>query len=244
MSPSWASPAMPTTTMFSQWESPRMSTQPIFSPEMAVSSQLHSTVAGIPEVDDPLALTNTNELSLPSNEGQSWWTELDEGVAMCSRDRQHASEPSLSWGSRRTSRSPASPSDDVSMALSSNISVATSNLDADRSSISSNSPCVMRNQTELSHTVGLNRALFLAAKNGHVGVVRALAEGGADLNALDEEGNSALHLAILGKHQDVVSMLLKHHVQRHVPNSDNLTPLTLAAKIGFEEGVRILLHVG
>jgi hypothetical protein len=71
----------------------------------------------------------------------------------------------------------------------------------------------------------INEAIFLAAKNGHVGVLRALAESGADLNARDEYGNSVLHLAMSGKHRDVVSMLLQHKVHHKVSNADGLTPL-------------------
>ncbi|KAI0440605.1 ankyrin repeat-containing domain protein [Xylaria telfairii] len=95
------------------------------------------------------------------------------------------------------------------------------------------------NSTPESH---VNTAIFLAASNGHVGVIRALAESGADLNARDKNENSALHLAIAGKHQDVVSMLLQQNVHCQLTNADGLTPLTLAAKIGFEEGLRLLLR--
>lgn len=71
----------------------------------------------------------------------------------------------------------------------------------------------------------VNTAIFLAASNGHVGVIRALAESGADLNARDKDDNSALHLAIAGKHQDVVSMLLQQNVHCQLTNADGLTPL-------------------
>ncbi|KAI9677252.1 MAG: Ankyrin repeat and death domain-containing protein 1A [Bathelium mastoideum] len=71
----------------------------------------------------------------------------------------------------------------------------------------------------------LNNALFLAAKNGHVGVMRALAEMGSDLDARDAEGNSALHLALLGRHKDVVLFLLERSVDTAVVNSDGLKPL-------------------
>ncbi|KAI9658367.1 MAG: hypothetical protein M1821_002500 [Bathelium mastoideum] len=71
----------------------------------------------------------------------------------------------------------------------------------------------------------LNNALFLAAKNGHVGMMRALAEMGSDLDARDAEGNSALHLALLGRHKDVVLFLLERSVDTAVVNSDGLKPL-------------------
>lgn len=51
---------------------------------------------------------------------------------------------------------------------------------------------------EEDHQKGLNTALFLAANNGHAGVVRAIVQNGANLAAIDDRGNSALHLAMLG----------------------------------------------
>jgi len=71
----------------------------------------------------------------------------------------------------------------------------------------------------------VSEALFLAATHGHVGVVRALCEAGADLDAVDGDGNSALHLAVVGKHLDVISVLLKHSAQPQLHNSNDLTPL-------------------
>lgn len=78
---------------------------------------------------------------------------------------------------------------------------------------------------EPSRRNSVSEALFLAATHGHVGVVRALCEAGADLDAVDGDGNSALHLAVVGKHLDVISVLLKHSAQPQLHNSNDLTPL-------------------
>ena len=51
-------------------------------------------------------------------------------------------------------------------------------------------------------------ALHLAAKAGHVGVVVALLEAGADINARDGAGNTALCLASEAGHVGVVSELI------------------------------------
>ena len=51
-------------------------------------------------------------------------------------------------------------------------------------------------------------ALHLAAKAGHVGVVAALLEAGADINARDGAGNTALCLASEAGHVGVVSELI------------------------------------
>lgn len=46
---------------------------------------------------------------------------------------------------------------------------------------------------------GLN-ALHLASKEGHVNVVRELLQRGANVDAATKKGNTALHIASLGKH--------------------------------------------
>ena len=51
-------------------------------------------------------------------------------------------------------------------------------------------------------------ALHLAAKEGHAGVVVALLEAGADINARDGAGNTALCLASEAGHVGVVSELI------------------------------------
>lgn len=45
---------------------------------------------------------------------------------------------------------------------------------------------------------GLN-ALHLAAKDGHTTVVKALLKGGCKVDASTKKGNTALHIAALGK---------------------------------------------
>jgi ankyrin repeat protein len=87
------------------------------------------------------------------------------------------------------------------------------------------SPSSTAGRLDLYQHEDLNDALFLAAKNGHVGVLRALVEMGSDLNALDVEGNSALHLAVLGRHKDVVVFLVEKSVDIQVMNSNGLKPL-------------------
>lgn len=45
---------------------------------------------------------------------------------------------------------------------------------------------------------GLN-ALHLAAKDGHVDIVKCLLKKGCSVNSVTKKGNSALHIASLGK---------------------------------------------
>ena len=52
-------------------------------------------------------------------------------------------------------------------------------------------------------------------------IISSLIKAGADVNALDPVGNSALHLASVSKHSDFVQLLLNHSVRINFPNADN-----------------------
>jgi len=53
---------------------------------------------------------------------------------------------------------------------------------------------------------GLN-ALHLAAKDGHLEIVRELLNRGAIVDAATKKGNTALHIASLGKHTHILIFL-------------------------------------
>ena len=52
-------------------------------------------------------------------------------------------------------------------------------------------------------------------------ILSSLIKAGADVNALDTVGNSALHLASVSKHSDFVQLLLNYSVRINFPNTDN-----------------------
>lgn len=77
-----------------------------------------------------------------------------------------------------------------------------------------------------------NRTLIhLAAMNGCKGVLNALLEfSGIDINVLDADGNSALHLAVLTENLECSQLLLDSiDIQPNLINIEGMTPAYMAA---------------
>lgn len=53
---------------------------------------------------------------------------------------------------------------------------------------------------------------------------------GSKINAQDKNGQTPLHLATLGGHTAQVCLLLKHRADQHLPDNEQLLPLTIAEK--------------
>ena len=54
---------------------------------------------------------------------------------------------------------------------------------------------------------GITPSLIEAARNGHDDVVRTLLAAGADVKVKNDEGKSALMLAVLGGHEETARVL-------------------------------------
>ena len=74
----------------------------------------------------------------------------------------------------------------------------------------------------------LMQPLHLAALKGHLQVAQLLVRSGAELNPIDNEGNTPLHLATKGKYLELVSWLLSRGPNIHIINDEGLTPEELA----------------
>jgi ankyrin repeat protein len=71
-------------------------------------------------------------------------------------------------------------------------------------------------------------------------VVRLLVELGADRDAKDNDGSTALHGAASGGHEAVVRLLVVLGADRDAIDNDGSTALHLAASEGHEAVVRLL----
>ncbi|XP_045113553.1 ankyrin repeat and SAM domain-containing protein 1A-like isoform X12 [Portunus trituberculatus] len=111
--------------------------------------------------------------------------------------------------------------------------------------------------------MGKDAELLEAARNGSLQVVEKILSArsrrsgplaslhvleylrrGPGANVQDSSGYTALHLAALNGHKDVVALLLAHEASCNVQDGEGSTPLHLAAWAGHTEVVRTLLHQG
>ena len=81
-----------------------------------------------------------------------------------------------------------------------------------------------------------------AAAQGQLERLRLLIDAGADLDFRDETGDSALHHAVRGNHEDCVELLLKNGADINLENQERETPLYVAAKLDYMDLVRTLLR--
>src|SRR5690606_26192180 len=72
--------------------------------------------------------------------------------------------------------------------------------------------------------------LLHAAKAGHLDSVATLIELGADINARDHHGATALTLAVEQGHTQVIAILVEKDANLELRNADKNTPFMIAAK--------------
>ncbi|XP_050441271.1 ankyrin-3-like isoform X2 [Adelges cooleyi] len=94
-----------------------------------------------------------------------------------------------------------------------------------------------------SNANGLN-ALHLAAKDGHVEIVKNLLKRKCSVNAVTKKGNSALHIASLAGQEEVVKVLVENNASVNIQSHSGFTPLYMAAQENHCSIVELLLSHG
>ncbi|CAH1738493.1 unnamed protein product [Aphis gossypii] len=90
---------------------------------------------------------------------------------------------------------------------------------------------------------GLN-ALHLAAKDGHVDIVKCLLQRGCSVNSVTKKGNSALHIASLAGQEEIVKVLVENNASVNIQSHSGFTPLYMAAQENHCSIVELLLRNG
>ena len=88
------------------------------------------------------------------------------------------------------------------------------------------------------------QTLFAAAEVGDVQALRTLIGDGADPNAVDSGGLTALHWAAVYGHAEAVDLLLRAGARVNAVADFGGTPLHWAAARGRTEAVNLLLRAG
>ena len=86
--------------------------------------------------------------------------------------------------------------------------------------------------------------LLLAARKGHVDIVREIISRAPDFEETDDDGWTALHVAAYKGHQSVVQVLLDARVDVAAETPSHKTALHYAARGGFDVVVELLLNAG
>lgn len=91
---------------------------------------------------------------------------------------------------------------------------------------------------------GNGQDLIDAAYEGNTETVKILLANGADVNAKDDEGRTALMTVAGEGHTGVAKTLLDHGADINTKDKDGKTALFLAEKSGHSQVVRILKEAG
>lgn len=97
------------------------------------------------------------------------------------------------------------------------------------------------------HSPGLfaaqDEALFNAAQENNTAAVKQALKNGANVNAVDQYGRTALRLAVEKNNIEIVKTLIAAKADLNAaPDPDNVTALMVAAANGYTEMIKVLLQ--
>lgn len=87
-------------------------------------------------------------------------------------------------------------------------------------------------------------AIYLAARDGHLDKVQALIANGADINAVNAQGRSALMSAVYVRNRRIIRQLLMEGADVNTVDALGKTALIIAATTGDLDIVQMLLDAG
>lgn len=87
---------------------------------------------------------------------------------------------------------------------------------------------------------GINEDLFKAVKKGNIARVAELINKGADINAKDNDGKTALIYAADKGHTEIATLLIDKGANVNAKSNGGKTALMLARAIGHEDIVQLL----
>jgi len=102
----------------------------------------------------------------------------------------------------------------------------------------------LANESLPANSEEITQALMRAALIGHTAAIRALLDGGADVNAIDPNGWTPLMEAVFAGHAETIRALLARGADVNTKDQAGWTPLMEAASKGQAEAVMILLASG
>ena len=106
------------------------------------------------------------------------------------------------------------------------------------------SGCAATHPGEQPASFGKNMDLIEAATRGDLDMVRGFLAQGADINARNDKGVTALYRASFCGHRDVVDLLLANGASVDFKARNGSTPLFAAAQNGYRDVAELLLDKG
>lgn len=86
--------------------------------------------------------------------------------------------------------------------------------------------------------------LYIASKDGHLDVIKALIEKSANIDAANTSGLTPLHIATRNGYLDVVNALIEKGANINATEARGITPLHMAAQNGHFDVVNALIEKG